>query len=304
MPTITVFTDDDNLANNVAEYKPFTVGDATDAWTLKFHNGTSFFAPSGVSMRVGHVNGLPNGTYTSAFTWTDRYDNDYTPNIIVSGGIPSITGTPTNGSSIGGSGVYILNGQEPTNVGQITNLAYATRGTYPTGSIVTFSATGAGRGFVAQGTRTTSGDGELEGSPTLISGGADYTPATDISSNVAVSNPAILTFSVKSPRYQVPFLSATSGLDIIAATTLSPFSDGEIQDTTEFNSSTLVIRPRDIATASLSQSGTDYVGTLNPINDYVSARLALRGSTQIDLQIFGDNQMLFQGKLTILNKIA
>jgi len=304
MPTITVFTDDDNLANNVAEYKPFTVGDATDAWTLKFNNGTSFFAPSGVSMRVGHVNGLPNGTYNSAFTWTDRYDNDYTPNITVSGGIPAISGTPTNGSSIGGSGVYILNGEEPTNVGQITNLAYASAGNYPTGTVVTFSATGAGRGFVAQGSRSGGGDGVLDVGPTLISGGADYTAATDISSNVAVSNAAILTFSVKSPRYQVPFLSATSGLNIIAATTLSPFSDGEIQDTTEFNSSTLVIRPRDIATASLSQSGTDYVGTMNPINDYVTARLALRGSTQIDLQIFGDNQMLFQGKLTILNKIA
>mgnify|MGYP003138015442 CR=1 FL=1 len=309
MPTITVFTDDNNLANNVAEYKPFTVGDATDAWTLKFHNGTSFFAPSGVSMRVGHVNGLPNGTYNSAFTWTDRYDNDYTPNITVSGGIPSISGTPTNGSSIGGSGVYILNGEEPTNVGQITNIAYASTssgsltGNYAAGTSVTFTATGAGRGFIATGRNTSSSDGGLD-TLSLISGGADYTAATDISSNVVSTNRAILTFDVKSPRYQVPFLSATSGLNIIAATTLSPFSDGEIQDTTEFNSSTLVIRPRDIATASLSQSGTDYVGTMNPINDYVTARLALRGSTQIDLQIFGDNQMLFQGKLTILNKIA
>ena len=159
---------------------------------------------------------------------------------------------------------------------------------------------------MAQGSRVppASGDGGLTTGPTLISGGADYTAATDITSNVVSSQQAILTFSVKSPRYQVPFLSATSGLNMIAATPLSPVSDGEIQDTTEFNSSTLVIRPRDIATASLSQSGTDYVGTMNPINDYVTARLALRGSTQIDLQIFGDNQMLFQGKLTILNKIA
>ena len=54
MPTITVFTDDENLANNVAEYKPFTVGDATDAWTVKFNNGSSFYAPSGVSMKVNH----------------------------------------------------------------------------------------------------------------------------------------------------------------------------------------------------------------------------------------------------------
>lgn len=298
MPTITVFTDDDNLANNVAEYKPFTVGDATDAWTLKFHNGTSFFAPSGVSMQVGHVNGLPNGTYNSAFTWTDRYDNDYTPNITVSGGIPAISGTPTNGSSIGGSGVYILNGEEPTNVGQIENAAIAQSLDVASGAKQTVTATGAGRGFAAMLSRAASGTGALD-TIVVVSKGADYTPATDLN-----AGGTLLSFTVKSPRYQVPFLSATSGLDIIAATTLSPFSDGEIQDTTEFNSSTLVIRPRDIATASLSQSGTDYVGTLDPINNYVSARLALRGSTQVDLQIFGDNQMLFQGKLTILNKIA
>lgn len=298
MPTITVFTDDDNLANNVAEYKPFTVGDATDAWTLKFNNGTSFFAPSGVSMMVGHVNGLPNGTYNSAFTWTDRYDNDYTPNITVSGGIPSISGTPTNGSSIGGSGVYILNGEEPTNVGQIENAAIAQSFSVAAGAKQTATATGAGRGFAAMLTNTSVSSGDMN-NIVVVSKGAGYTAATDIN-----AGGHLLSFTVKSPRYQVPFLSATSGLDIIAATTLSPFSDGEIQDTTEFNSSTLVIRPRDIATASLSQSGTDYVGTLDPINNYVSARLALRGSTQVDLQIFGDNQMLFQGKLTILNKIA
>lgn len=298
MPTITVFTDDDNLANNVAEYKPFTVGDATDAWTLKFHNGTSFFAPSGVSMMVGHVNGLPNGTYNSAFTWTDRYDNDYTSNITISGGIPSISGTPTNGSVIGGSGVYILNGEEPTNVGQIENAAIANSVDVDSGTSVKLTATGAGRGFAGRISRAAAGTGPFDTIVTITKG-ADYTPATDIN-----SGSALISFDVKSPRYQVPFLSATSGLNIIAATTLSPFSDGEIQDTTEFNSSTLVIRPRDIATASLSQSGTDYVGTMNPINDYVTARLALRGSTQIDLQIFGDNQMLFQGKLTILNKIA
>ena len=298
MPTITVFTDDDNLANNVAEYKPFTVGDATDAWTLKFNNGTSFFAPSGVSMMVGHVNGLPNGTYNSAFTWTDRYDNDYTPNITVSGGIPAISGGTIAGGSIGGSGVYILHGEEPTNVGQIENVAIAQSTDVASGNKQIVTATGAGRGFAAMLSRAASGTGPMD-TIANVSSGADYTPATDIN-----AGSHLLSFTVKSPRYQVPFLSATRGLDIIAATTLSPFSDGEIQDTTEFNSSTLVIRPRDIATASLSQSGTDYVGTMNPINDYVTARLALRGSTQIDIQIFGDNQMLFQGKLTILNKIA
>ena len=61
MPEITIYTNDGDCANGVAEINPFTVGDATDEWTLKFNNGTDFYSPSNVTMRVGHTNGLPDG---------------------------------------------------------------------------------------------------------------------------------------------------------------------------------------------------------------------------------------------------
>jgi hypothetical protein len=43
---------------------------------------------------------------------------------------------------------------------------------------------------------------------------------------------------------------------------------------------------------------------MNPINAYTTSRLSLRNSTQLDIQIRGDGRTLFQGQLTILNKIA
>jgi hypothetical protein len=94
-----------------------------------------------------------------------------------------------------------------------------------------------------------------------------------------------------------------SGNDIIAGTTLSPYSDGSITGTTQYDHSTLVVRPETVATASLVSSGLDWIGTMDPINNYVNSRLSLRNSTQLDLQIRGDNRTLFQGQLTILNKI-
>jgi hypothetical protein len=105
-------------------------------------------------------------------------------------------------------------------------------------------------------------------------------------------------------KYEFPFKRDESGNDIIAATTLSPYSDGEVDTAAQYDHSTLVIRPETVATASLTQSGTDWVGTMDPVNAYVTERLALRNSTQLDLQIRGDGRTLFQGQLTVLNKIA
>lgn len=404
MPTITVFTDDENLANNVAEYKPFTVGDATDAWTVKFNDGSSFYAPSGVSMKVGHVNGLPDGTYNDAFLFVDRFNNRYRNSITVSSGVPNLgafgtfklkrsynrsfsvdipygssaavvqkalnntgnggapadtydavvtrnninqyeidkgfgkndiigeltnfpssssitntsagsphnvdvmtitnTGTAPTQPYVGSNGVYVLKGfNPPIDVrGRIGNISLLTGGAYDTAvGTVAFTATGTGSGF---GAVAAENSGTLD-NLTLRTAGSGYSNGTIITASNSGTRTAVMGFDIlDNPSYQVPFMDEASSMNILAATTLSPSSTGEVQDVTEFNDSSLVIRPRDIATASLSQSGTDFVGTMNPINNYVLARLALRGSTQIDLQIFGNNQMLFQGKLTILNKIA
>ena len=111
------------------------------------------------------------------------------------------------------------------------------------------------------------------------------------------------------PEYEFPFMRDETGNNIIAATTLSPYSDGDISDSTQYNNSTLVIRPETVAsasslTASGSGSSAKWTATMNPVNAYVTERLALRNSTQLDLQIRGDGRTLFQGQLPILNKIA
>ena len=120
---------------------------------------------------------------------------------------------------------------------------------------------------------------------------------------VQLSDP-VLSVRIARPKYEFPFKRDESGTDIIAATTLSPYSDGQVTGATQYDHSTLVIRPETVATASLISSGLNWVGTMDPINAYTTARLSLRNSTQLDLQIRGDGRTLFQGQLTVLNKIA
>ena len=159
---------------------------------------------------------------------------------------------------------------------------------------------------------TGQGSGLKISSTTLVTGGSGFLSEPIVTLNgqgtvVPASGTAILP-SFKAignwAKYEFPFKRDESGNNIIAATTLSPYSDGQVTNVTEYDHSTLVIRPETVATASLTQSGTDWVGTMNPVNAYVTERLALRNSTQLDLQIRGDGRTLFQGQLTVLNKIA
>ena len=531
MPEITIYTNDGGCANGVAEINPFTVGDSTD-WTLKFNDGNNFYSPSNVTMRVGHTNGLPDGTYSNAFKWYDRADNQSIGSISVSSGVPTLSfNTNPVGGVVGANGVYILRG--PQLDGAITSIqivdggsfdtenGYSTQpvleidrsrpGSYLTANVGTasttleseyyslpsgnsfalatgnigatsadlqalinnsmyFSAGGVALGSTArfsgnfsisfkwvsffpqsnyetllQGNYNVSGqqydrtvyftkinntfqvvmnyptvptvnfsgidlglieddneydvvlsrsgstwsltisrngsvvtsdtssgmtddfavrnlglslegimrDVNLNGIHSYTGGGAELSDWTDsigtndatnvsgveytgqgsglkISSTTLVTGgsgflsepmvtlnsqgivvPASGTAILPSLRaignwakYQFPFKRDESGNDIIAATTLSPYSDGEITGTTQYDHSTLVIRPETVATASLTSSGLDWVGPMNPVNAYTTARLSLRNSTQLDLQIRGDGRTLFQGQLNILNKIA
>jgi hypothetical protein len=434
MPEITIYTNDGDCANGVAEINPFTVGDATDEWTLKFNNGTDFYSPSNVTMRVGHTNGLPDGIYDNAFKWVDRADNTSQVNISVSSGVPSATFTPAPlGGVIGSNGVNILRGPELNGAitsisivdsgqpawfyrtfsggklvitpqtgdvpvrpadgsysvtldsvfspngggaGQISylyhkftdNLQYGSNAKYWTsvGRVSSTNATGIGSTKPEIGTAQKSeflgqskqdgrviavtplltrgsgliidGVGSLEdtaaggfsgilnnsvswilarcklGSITLADGGVGYKAEPTISFTETSMPPQGATdLEMRQPQldikmalasYEFPFKRDESGNDIIAATTLSPYSDGQVTDTTQYDHSTLVIRPETVATASLTSSGLNWVGTMNPINAYTTSRLSLRNSTQLDLQIRGDGRTLFQGQLTILNKIA
>jgi hypothetical protein len=327
MPEITIYTNDGDCANGVAEINPFTVGDATNEWTLKFNDGTGFYAPSNVTMRVGHINGLPDGTYNNAFKWIDRAGNESIGSITVSSGVPTLSfDTDPAGGVVGTNGVYILRG--PKLDGSISNISLVDGGYgYSIGrygsnvsgvaySKVKFIGSGSGSGFVAIGNlvevaagTNISGFGYVN-SVSLVSGGKNYsigdeiTDVNQFSIDSTVQLRATLSFKINAAKYDFPFKRNESGKNIIAATTLSPYSDGEISGSAQYDHSTLVIRPETVATASLTQSGTDWVGTMNPINAYTTARLALRSSTQLDLQIRGDGRTLFQGQLTVLNKIT
>ena len=334
MPEIIIYTDDGDCANGVAEIQPFTTGDATDEWTLRFNNGTDFYAVSNVTMRVGHVNGLPNGTYNSAFRWSDRVGTESVANISVANGVPNLQfNSNPAGGLVGTNGVYILRG--PALDGSISNVViqdggfgYAIyRGTSSTTAddykTISFKAVGSGSGF--SGTATidpafTSGSGFDFGHAdpatfTLINGGKGYsrgdviTDENNFDSDAVVTVRATLSFDVNAAKYEFPFMKNESGNNIIAATTLSPHSDGAVTNATEFDNSTLVIRPETVASASSLTASTDATGpkwtaTMNPISAYTTARLSLRNSTQLDLQIRGDGRTLFQGQLTILNKIS
>ena len=365
MPEIIVYTNDGDCANGVAEIQPFTTGDATDEWTLRFNNGTDFYAVSNVTMRVGHVNGLPAGTYNSAFKWVDRKGTESTANITISAaGVPSISISPTPaGGLIGDNGVYIFRGPELD--GEITSIQILQAGLTRTsrsddylipantyglsidsasneGNLVSYRYPNAPASQVPLGDRVILGipDGsgtafasaEMVGdggstsrsvaSVTLHSGGKGFPRAPMISVPFVPAASASIEASIQRferqpsflaignwPEYEFPFMKDESGNNIIAATTLSPYSDGDVEDSTQYNNSTLVVRPETVAsasslTASGSGSSAKWTATMNPINAYVTERLALRNSTQLDLQIRGDGRTLFQGQLPILNKIA
>jgi hypothetical protein len=542
MPEITIYTNDGDCANGVAEINPFTVGDATDDWTLKFNDGNDFYSPSNVTMRVGHTNGLPDGTYINAFKWIDRTGAESLASINLANGVPALTfNTDPVGGVVGTDGVYILRGPQLDGAitsidileaGQIINApsssdlivdgssggflnttnpsgtsyasAYATSGINnpdiealigqatwfdkdglisgskisltdaisfpgdfnmlfkklklfdsgsqdciasgvdPNSNAGTFFLTnGAGQYsikfysdltdseaivrtvtlnlnnwfliqqnteydytikrsgltwtlsvslnglIIASGTATGSVATNLpfyissiglpsyqlswgaaqfstalygilrelkffDSSNTLIhyyagNGGGAQNWIDLIGNNNALTNgttfygqtysgsitsavvrtggsgftapPRVVYFDPRTTgstsfvvyplfkangnwaEYEFPFMRDESGNDIIAGTALSPYSDGKITNVTQYDHSTLVIRPETVDNASLTQSGLDWVGTMNPVNAYVNSRLSLRNSTQLDIQIRGDDRTLFQGQLTILNKI-
>tara|TARA_R110000822_G_scaffold65082_1_gene159309 strand:+ start:1237 stop:2277 length:1041 start_codon:yes stop_codon:yes gene_type:complete len=346
MPEIIVYTNDGDCANGVAEIQPFTTGDATDEWTLRFNDGTDFYSVSNVTMRVGHVNGLPAGTYNSAFKWSDRRGTESTANITISAaGVPSLSISPTpSGGLIGTNGVYILRGPELD--GAITSISILNAGLTKnnTGSYLlaqdsyglSIDSAGSTGNLVAyefprntvhfgvpDGSGTAYASAELLGSGNALSrsvtsvslhtGGKGFPRAPLVGINISGigqwDRQPVFECIGNWPEYEFPFMRAESGNNIIAATTLSPYSDGDIEGSTQFNHSTLVIRPETVAsasslTASGSGSSAKWTATMNPINAYVTERLALRNSTQLDLQIRGDGRTLFQGQLTILNKIA
>lgn len=116
---ILIYTEENRLGT--ADIPPFIVGDST-TWTLMFQNAAGeFYSPSAVTMKLGHINGLPDGTYTNAFKWVDRCRNEHTASIVVTSGVPAVTwDTQPVGGMVGSSGVYVVRGQIPD--GRITGV--------------------------------------------------------------------------------------------------------------------------------------------------------------------------------------
>lgn len=356
MPEIIVYTNDQSCANGVAEINPFTVGDPT-SWTLKFNNGTDFFDVTDVTMSVGHVNGLPAGTYNDAFKWTDRADNVSIADIVISAaGVPSLTfNSNPAGGIVGNNGVYILRGPELDGSVASATIEYPGRylnfaandtvvvtipndeggtpailqlGITSSFTVQEYETSGDNFNIWKQGTVTSvsilePGSGFSSNQSSTGTTGLSrkfiqvVTITTDSSTTYEVifqeGAQSVVSLKVNAPKYEFPFMRDESDNDIIAATTLSPYSDGDIEGSTQFNHSSLVIRPETVADASsLTPSGSgstaQWSAIMDPINAYVTERLALRNSTQLDIQIRGNDgsgvRTLFQGQLTILNKIA
>jgi len=117
---ITIYTEDSRLGT--AEIPPFIVGDST-AWTLLFQNAAGeFYSPAAVTVKLGHINGLADGSYPSAFKWVDRCRNEHVASIVVAAGVPTLTWANPQpvGGMVGADGVYIVRGQIPD--GRITGV--------------------------------------------------------------------------------------------------------------------------------------------------------------------------------------
>jgi hypothetical protein len=117
---ITIYTEDSRLGT--AEIPPFIVGDST-AWTLLFQNSAGeFYSPAAVTVKLGHINGLADGSYPSAFKWVDRCRNEHVASIVVAAGVPTLTWANPQpvGGMVGVDGVYIVRGQIPD--GRITGV--------------------------------------------------------------------------------------------------------------------------------------------------------------------------------------
>ena len=115
MPLLTVYTDP--LRPGICQTPIFTVGDSQN-WSLLFNDGSNFYNPTGVSMKIGCIKGLPDATYSNAFQWVDRMNNQHTGSFVISSGLPgSLTWDEAPIGFDGDSGAWLLSGRVPPSNG-------------------------------------------------------------------------------------------------------------------------------------------------------------------------------------------
>lgn len=83
-------------------------------FTLRFKDGPNFIDPTGVSVRLGYVAGLPDGTYDDAFAWVDRMANQHIGSFAISSGVPgSLTWDEDPIGVQGTNGAWLILGRTP-----------------------------------------------------------------------------------------------------------------------------------------------------------------------------------------------
>lgn len=111
MPSLLVYTNP--LTPGICAMPVYTVGDDQN-WSLRFNDGTNFYNPTGVNMNIGFVRGLGNLTYSSAFGWVDRMNNQHTGSFAIAAGVPgAITWDEDPIGVAGGNGAYLIRGRVP-----------------------------------------------------------------------------------------------------------------------------------------------------------------------------------------------
>lgn len=188
MPTITVYTDP--LQPGICQMPVFTVGDST-AWTLLFNNGSAYYDPGSVSVRLGYVTGLENISYPSAFRFVDRLNFQSVGSFSIAAGVPGSLTWDTAPSYIEGmNGAYLIRGMRSgTNFGSIrtiypinpnlpSSLAFLTTavssGTYAEVGAITITDQ---RQMVVSGAVTNPGSGYTSQPTVNFSGGGGGTGA-------------------------------------------------------------------------------------------------------------------------------
>jgi hypothetical protein len=174
MPSFTIYTESDRPGT--AEVPPFVLGDPTTC-NLRFErpDGT-YYVPTSVSVKIGYLSGLPDGTYANAFKWSDRTGIESTGSITVTSGVPTLSFSPTPANGVVGTdGVYVVRGNVPNGIISgftIANDTVALRygSTLSLTSPVLFYVNGVN---VAQG-RVTWIDAPYDINPKILNGGTGY----------------------------------------------------------------------------------------------------------------------------------
>lgn len=111
MPAIVIYTDP--LANGNGQMPVYVVGDDQN-WSLRFSDGTNVYNPGNVTLKIGYVAGLPDGTYANAFQWVDRLANQHIGSFSITAGVPSTLTWDENPIGVNGvDGAFLILGRTP-----------------------------------------------------------------------------------------------------------------------------------------------------------------------------------------------